>query len=144
MCFRYKRQAITFLTGIVVLITLSDQISSSVLKPYFGRLRPCNDSTMVNRTHLIVPCGTGKAFPSSHATNTFALAAFLSLVLAGQQVLKVALIAHAMVVSYSRIYVGVHFPADVLAGALLGLWLGICVYFLHQKVLWRMLGVKRQ
>lgn len=104
---------------------ISDQISASLMKPYFGRLRPCNDPVMKQVVHLLVPCGGGKSFPSSHAANHFSLAVFSSLS-AGKfaKWLTPAWLLWAAVVSYSQVYVGVHYPLDVLVGGTIGACIG--------------------
>jgi undecaprenyl-diphosphatase len=98
-----------------VCLALTDQLSSSVLKPYFARVRPCN--TLEN-VRLLVNCTRAFSFPSSHATNFFAQAALFSYT---YRKLTPVLFPLAVLIGYSRVYVGVHFPFDVLCGALLGI-----------------------
>jgi membrane-associated phospholipid phosphatase len=105
---------------------MSDQISASIMKPYFGRIRPCNDPALSNLVHLLVPCGGGKSFPSSHAANHFSLAFFSILSL--KHIAKwiwIPALAWAISVSYAQVYVGVHFPLDVFCGAIIGVCIGI-------------------
>ena len=95
------------------------------MKPYFGRLRPCNDPVMKQVVHLLVPCGGGKSFPSSHAANHFSLAVFSSLSVGKfAKWLAPAWLLWAAVESYSQIYVGVHYPLDVLVGGTIGACIG--------------------
>ena len=95
------------------------------MKPYFGRLRPCNDPVMKQVVHLLVPCGGGKSFPSSHAANHFSLAVFSSMTVGKfAKWLTPAWLVWAAVVSYSQVYVGVHYPLDVLVGGTLGACIG--------------------
>ncbi len=113
--------------GLVVVIALSDQLNSSVLKALFQRARPCHFSDgvlNVETVRLIVRCGTGLSFPSSHAVNNAAVAAFLT---ASYPAYKWYFIIFAGFVAYSRIYVGVHFPFDVLAGIVVGILCGLIV-----------------
>ncbi|MGN6568999.1 MAG: phosphatase PAP2 family protein, partial [Flavipsychrobacter sp.] len=96
------------------------------VKPFIHRLRPCNNPNLVSMVHLLVPCGSGLSFPSSHATNHFALGVFMAMSI--QKVAKwiwPAAIFWAALVSYSQVYVGVHFPLDVTCGAMLGTAIGI-------------------
>jgi len=104
-------------------VSTSDSISSRPVKQYFQRLRPCNDAAV--KVIERVPCGSGYSFTSSHASNHFAIATFLVLVLGGVwKRLKYFLFPWAASVGFAQIYVGVHFPGDVLGGCILGMLLG--------------------
>ncbi|MBS1782984.1 MAG: phosphatase PAP2 family protein [Bacteroidetes bacterium] len=113
---------------------VSDQLSAHLLKPIFMRLRPCNNPFLQPIAHVIVPCGSGFSFPSSHAANHFALAVFASLSLRflGKWIVPTAL-AWALFVSYSQVYVGVHFPLDVFCGGLLGTTIGLLTGFIFNR-----------
>ena len=100
---------------LVPTIVLSDQLNSSWLKYIIERARPCHELLDVR---LLVGCGSGFSFPSSHAVNSFAAALILSYFLPRW---TWAFFIFAGVVAFSRIYVGVHYPSDVLAGAILGM-----------------------
>ncbi|RYZ47499.1 MAG: phosphatase PAP2 family protein [Sphingobacteriales bacterium] len=104
---------------------LSDQISAHVLKEIFMRLRPCNNPNLQTLVHIIVPCGSGYSFPSSHAANHFALGTFSAFTLQKQvKWIWPAAMLWALSVSYAQVYVGVHFPLDVTCGGLLGFAIG--------------------
>ncbi|WP_299757099.1 phosphatase PAP2 family protein [uncultured Pontibacter sp.] len=121
LIWRYRRQSIPMLLLVVIAIGLADFIASGLMKPYFMRLRPCHDPTLSELINIVEGCGGKYGFISSHAANTFALAVFFNLILSDRYLIfKVVLVAWAVVVTYSRIYLGVHFPADVMLGALLG------------------------
>ncbi|GHA59164.1 phosphatase PAP2 family protein [Pontibacter akesuensis] len=121
LVWRYRRQSIPMLLLVVIAIGLSDFIASGIMKPYFMRLRPCHDASLSEFINIVEGCGGRFGFISSHAANTFALAVFFNLILSDRYfIFKVILIVWAVVVTYSRIYLGVHFPGDVLLGALLG------------------------
>lgn len=121
----YGKNGWIWCAAFLITFGLSDQISASVLKPLFGRIRPCNDPVFAQYVHIIVPCGGGKSFPSSHATNHFALAVFSALSLGhhGKWIWPVALLWAASV-AYAQVYVGVHYPLDVFCGGLLGSGIG--------------------
>jgi undecaprenyl-diphosphatase len=105
---------------LVVVITCSDQLSSSVIKGIVQRPRPCHTVDgvpVLSDVHLLVGCGSGKSFPSSHAVNNFAAATlFAWFYRRGLW----AFFAWAAIVAISRVAVGVHYPSDVIGGAAIG------------------------
>ncbi len=99
----------------------SDVVSSRVIKPLVQRERPCQDQIFRNEVRLLVPCGSGYSFTSSHAANHFALAMYLILIWGNRRKGIIApLLLWAFSIAYAQVYVGVHYPADVAAGGLLG------------------------
>lgn len=117
-----RRWSVFFLLCLILSTAASDMIGSQIMKPAFDRPRP-------NVTGLDVtmksPHFGGKSFPSNHAANMFALATFLSCIFRRW---KWAFFAFAATIGYSRIYVGVHYPLDVIGGALLGVFTGYAAY----------------
>lgn len=113
-------------------IVLSDQLSSSVLKFLIERARPCHELPSV---HLLVGCGSGYSFPSSHAVNNFAGAIVLAYFLPRW---TWAFFSFAAIVAFSRVYVGVHYPSDVIGGAVIGLCIGsfIIIVFRFAEEWW--------
>jgi membrane-associated phospholipid phosphatase len=111
---------------VVVNITLTDQISSSFFKPFFHRPRPCADpAIMANARLLLDHCSGGFSFTSSHAANHFGIALFIVMTLAPVfKNYRFVFLLWAAVISYAQIYVGVHYPLDVLCGAFIGLTIG--------------------
>jgi undecaprenyl-diphosphatase len=105
---------------IVVAVAASDQLSCSLLKPLVGRVRPCN-ALPPDRVRLLVSSSRAFSFPSAHAANSFAMATVVSWRLPRFAPL---LFAVAALIAYSRVYVGVHYPLDVFAGAVLGMVVG--------------------
>lgn len=102
----------------------SDIISSHIIKPSIERPRPCHSFTNVQDITLRVRCGRGYSFTSSHATNHFAIAWFFVLVL-GTKRARFLLLFWAGAISFAQVYVGVHYPLDVIVGTLLGTLIGI-------------------
>jgi undecaprenyl-diphosphatase len=109
--------------GAIILIVASDQFSSSLLKNLFERIRPCNALSDVN---ILVVCTGSYSLPSSHAVNNFAVAVFFSSVFPK---FKWILLSVAFLVALSRPYVGVHYPSDILIGAIIGSIIGYAFAF---------------
>lgn len=131
-------KTILSLVVVALMITATDQLSYAV-KHSVMRLRPCGDPSLEGLGRFVADCGSYGYF-SGHATSSFALAIFLGLILKPfYKYIFSAIILWAIIVSYSRIYVGVHFPGDVLSGVLVGSLLGFLFYelykFLKLKVL---------
>ena len=118
------KQSFLILVAIAAGIALSDQSASSLLKPFFKRLRPCHQPDMMLLLHLPKGCGGQFGFASSHAANSFCLAVFFLQMLGSKYKWLVALVVWAMVVCYSRVYLGAHYVGDVLVGAAIGGSLG--------------------
>lgn len=122
----YKKQSVLVIISIILLIICSDQISSSVFKTLFERPRPCHNEAIKDLVYLPNGhCGGAYGFISSHACNAFALAVFITQMLK-QYYSKIAwvMFVWASLVAYSRIYMGVHYPGDVLVGAVVGAIIG--------------------
>jgi undecaprenyl-diphosphatase len=116
------------LLGVALLITLADQTASGLLKPLVERFRPCRPEAGLEGVHLVRgKCGGAYGFVSSHAANFFALATYLSL-LFRKKWLSLSFFSAAVLVAYSRVYLGVHYPGDVLGGALVGAFWGAVVF----------------
>lgn len=130
----FKKQAWLIILSIALLIVLTDQFSVHLFKNVFLRYRPCHNIELQSVVHLLNNhCGGMYGFVSSHAANTFGLATFLIFLFADKKWTSL-LLFWAALVCYSRIYAGVHYPADVIVGGLLGAVLGFGVYYLMLKV----------
>ncbi|MCP4551802.1 MAG: phosphatase PAP2 family protein [Bacteroidetes bacterium] len=132
----YKWESIGIFVSIIVLITLSDQLSVHLFKDVFQRLRPCHEPELQSVVHLINgKCGGQFGFVSSHATNTFALAVFLIQFLGKRyRYFTPLVLLWAVIVGYSRIYLGVHYPGDVIVGAAFGALLGLVISLLYIRI----------
>ena len=123
----------------IVLMTIStfivsDQLSSSLLKPLISRIRPCNNSDVASFLDVLVPCGSGFSMPSSHAFNHFALSVFLMhFIYEDSKSVKSMFLLWAFSVSFSQVYVGVHYPSDVIIGAILGTFVGLGMTYLTKQ-----------
>lgn len=130
-----KQKTLFFVIGITLIITLSDQFTSSFMKPYFGRLRPCHWEGWSISLHLPDGCGGKYGFASSHAANTFALATFWWLWLKNSYRWAWLMFIWAGFVSFSRIYLAAHYPTDVVVGAFVGILFAWIVFKFPEKVL---------
>lgn len=133
LAYAYRQRAVALVLTLIVAVALSDQIASSVFKPIFLRLRPCHEVTLMKLIHPVLDCGGKYSFVSSHAATTFALATSLWLLVGRRHPWVGVGFAWAALVSYSRIYVGAHYPLDILAGAGVGILAArLCVWGLHR------------
>ena len=113
---------------IYVFITagLTDLLSSQLIKPMVGRIRPCNDPELMGKVNLLVSyCGANGSFTSSHAANHFGMATFIFFTascLVGAY--RWLFFIWAAIICYAQIYVGVHFPLDILGGTIIGYTVG--------------------
>lgn len=131
VCKMGWRRTVVVVVWMAVVVTLCDQVSSSLLKPLVGRLRPSHDADVCGMLHYVGSYRGGLyGFVSSHAANAFGAATFASFVV-GKRVFAVSIFAFSALVAYSRIYLGVHYPGDVLGGCLLGLFTGVFCYRMY-------------
>ena len=128
------KEATLVVLALVLIITLCDQITSTIMKPYFARLRPSHAPGVENLLHYVNGYRGGRyGFPSCHAANVFALAVFLSLVFHERR-FTLTLFAWAILVSYSRMYLGVHYFGDLFCGAVIGSMYAVLIYYVLKKV----------
>ena len=119
------------LVFVFLALLMSDLGSVHLFKNVFQRLRPCHDLDLTGLVHIVKnKCGGQYGFISSHASNTFMVAAFFSLSLKNIFI-TLFLLFWAAVVSYSRIYLGVHFPLDIIGGAIWGVLAGSGFYYIY-------------
>jgi undecaprenyl-diphosphatase len=127
---KYKRKFLIIILFIILAATLADQISV-LIKNLVLRLRPCHEPSLEGLVHLVKgECGGMYSFVSSHATNSFNVA-LISLLFIRKRWFTISIILWASVVGYSRIYLGVHYPGDVICGSLLGAFIGWSIYSLY-------------
>jgi undecaprenyl-diphosphatase len=130
-----KYNAIWSVLCIVATIALCDQIASSIFKPWILRLRPCHEPSIEPLLRMVTECGGEYGFFSSHASNSFGLAMFTWLLFRKKSSHWNWIFVWATIVSYSRIYLGKHYPLDILAGALCGVLVGFLLFKVYQYLI---------
>lgn len=134
MPMNYRRTGIIWCLFFIFTFAISDFTSASLIKPYFHRTRPCNNAYLLQLARVLVPCGSGYSFPSSHAANHFALGIFMAATLGRKiKLLWFVCLLWAILVGYSQIYVGVHFPADIVFGGTIGIITSILTSILFNR-----------
>lgn len=120
------------LIGIGIAILFADQGTSGIMKPYFGRLRPCHDVRWDNLISNYRHCGGMFGFASSHAANGFAVATFFNITFY-KRIRGIGwLFLWATIFAYTRVYLGVHYPGDILIGGLVGIISAVLAYYIAQ------------
>jgi undecaprenyl-diphosphatase len=129
----YGKDTWIVLAGIAFTILFTDQFTSSFMKPFFGRLRPSHEPALHELLHMVrnlkgeIYTGGLYGFASGHAANTFGTATFFVLLFRSTRPWIYLLFLWAFLMTYTRIYMGVHYPGDILVGTMIGLlggWLG--------------------
>lgn len=132
----FGKRATLWILFFVITVSLTDQISSGFLKDYFERLRPCRDADIAHKMFLrVVYCPKSGSFTSSHAANHFAMAAYIFFTCKNYFAnYRWLFFGWAFIIGYAQVYVGVHYPFDVIGGALLGcITGGVVGYLLNKK-----------
>jgi membrane-associated phospholipid phosphatase len=134
--WKYKKQGFVIIVLMALSAGVADFTSARLLKQEVQRLRPCNDHALSKTAILRVNgCGTGYSFPSTHATDHFAMAIFICFVFYRRwRWIWFWAILWAGSICFAQVYVGVHFPVDVLAGALYGFLVGWLMSLLFKKL----------
>ena len=137
-CFKGMKQTLFLLLSVGALILVTDQITN-VFKNGFERLRPCHNLEVQDVMRLVKSgCGGLYSYFSGHASNSFALATYFSILFSVRfPKLKFVLFLIAACIAYSRVYVGVHFPLDIVSGAVFGTLWALCFYWISTRVFQR-------
>lgn len=124
------REVVFFVIALALVIVIADRFSSGFCKPFFARFRPSHEPTLEGLVDIVDGYRGGLyGFISSHAANTFGAWAFIALYMR-RRVASVTVFLWACLSSYSRIYLGLHYPGDILMGAFFGILTGACLYTL--------------
>lgn len=131
---KFKGKGFFMLLFVALVITLGDQISSSLLKPLIGRLRPSHEPHLEGILHIVNNYRGGLySFVSSHATNSFGVATMLWLLIGKQYKWISVFFGWALIFSFTRVYLGVHYPGDILGGAILGISIAFGINWIFRK-----------
>ena len=121
----YKLNGLFLTLTLIAVFAFADFTSASIIKKMVKRPRPCNEPTFVQEVKMRVDCGSGYSFPSTHATDHFAIALFLICIFYKKYKFVIpVLLTWAFSIAFAQVYVGVHFPTDVLCGAIYGAIIG--------------------
>ena len=126
---KYRNTFVWIIISLSLLIFLSDFGSVHLFKNVFERLRPCHQ---LEQVRIVNECGGLYSFISSHASNSFAIAFFVSIILKNIRMF-IFLFSWATIIGYSRIYLGVHFPFDIIGGMFWGLFVSLLTYMLFKS-----------
>jgi len=134
--WKYKKQGVIIIVLMALSAGIADFTSAHFYKKEVHRLRPCNDPEIAATVVLRVNgCGTGFSFPSTHATDHFAMAIFMAFVLYKRwRWIWLWAILWAGLICFAQVYVGVHFPIDVIVGALYGAFVGWLMSLLFKRL----------
>ena len=132
------RMALMVVLGIALTITLADQISSGLIKDFIGRFRPTHNPEIESIVHTVNGYKGGSyGFVSSHAANTLGVAVYISLLFRNRYI-TLFMMLWSLLVAYSRIYLGVHYPGDILGGMIVGVISGFVVYKIYDYAILRL------
>ena len=132
------RMALMVILGIALTITLADQISSGLVKDFIGRFRPTHNPEIESIVHTVNGYKGGLyGFVSSHAANTLGVAVYISLLFRNRYI-TLFMMLWSLLVAYSRIYLGVHYPGDILGGMIVGVISGFVVYKIYDYAILRL------
>lgn len=133
--WKYKRTSVWVILGVSLVILFCDQFTSSFMKPFFARPRPCHSPEIGHLVHVVKNyCGGAYGFASSHAANSFGVAMYFFLFLKPYFRYSWSLFLWSGLVAYSRVYLGVHYPGDIIVGSLIGVFFGWLTYKIVQTV----------
>jgi len=133
----FKKDSLFVIGGLLLVVLLSDQFTSTLMKPFFSRLRPCHDAEIGYLVHVVNQCGGKYGFASGHSANSFGIAVYMWLFFKNWWKGTMLIFVWALAVAFSRIMVGVHYPGDILTGGLIGAFFGWLIFRLTNEMFFR-------
>lgn len=132
---KFRKKGLTFALAVMLTAGIADAVSSHVMKPTFQRVRPCNNPELQEMIELRAGCGQAYSFTSSHAANHFAVATIIALTLGlVYPLIRWPFYLWAGSIAFGQVYVGVHYPTDVLVGGLIGWIIGNIVAKMYLRL----------
>lgn len=138
LIWRYRLRGLYFMMALGVVVGVADFTSSEIIKKSVKRPRPCREVALEIPARGLIGCGGGYSFTSSHATNHFAVAVFLFLAWGRRwKRWRWLLLLWAATIAIGQVYVGVHYPLDIVAGSLVGTTLALLGHAIYRRRAWR-------
>jgi undecaprenyl-diphosphatase len=132
--FNVRKYFVQIILLTLLTFAITDFFSASILKPFFGRLRPCYNPEVTFKVNNLPGCGGIFSLPSSHASNHFGFASFWFLIINDTLQKKwYGLWLWAFAIGFAQVYVGVHFPGDIIAGGIFGTAVGYLTYNIFKR-----------
>lgn len=132
--YRFRIRGLYWVLFLALTVGVADTVSSKIIKKSVQRVRPCNDQQIQSEVKLLVRCGGGYSFTSSHATNHFAVALFIIATLGRiYRWIRWPFLLWAASIAFGQVYVGVHYPMDILVGAINGSIIGYGIALLFNR-----------
>ncbi len=128
------KEGFLILLFIIIGISLADYITSGIMKPYFARLRPCNEPSLQGLVRIVNACGGKYGFASGHAATSFALCFGSIWQIKMSKITKNLFTLWACLVALSRVYLGVHYVTDIVVGACIGMCICYVILFISKKI----------
>ena len=129
--YHFGKKGVIGILFLLLSVSITDATSSWLIKNNIERIRPCNQVGFKETAHLLVPCGSGYSFTSSHAANHFSIAVFLVLTLGSVwKWIRLPMLLWAASIALAQVYVGVHYPSDILGGAIVGSMISWAIFCL--------------
>lgn len=128
------RKGLITILFLLITFALTDYVSAGIIKESIQRIRPCNDPEIMGIVRSLVGCGSGYSFVSSHAANHFGLAIFLGLYFNDKPWIGISFKFWAAIIAFSQVYVGVHYPLDVLCGTFLGIGIAHLTFYIYTRI----------
>lgn len=133
----FKKDSVYVIIGLLLVILACDQFTSTFMKQFFARLRPCHDTEIGYLVHVANKCGGQFGFASGHSANSFGIAMFIWMIFRRYWKWTRVIFIWATTVAFSRVMVGVHYPGDIIVGGLIGVLFSWIIFRILSEVFFR-------